>query len=101
MPPITGSHSLLAPSFSPHPSAYLAVCLPVPILLAVGEHNAVRKIAFPAISTGIYGYPMREAARVAIAAIRATLPQLHEIGEVRLVLYDTVGYMLFTEELNA
>lgn len=82
-----------------HPEAELLASAYRAALL-VAERNAVNKIAFPAISTGIYGYPMREAARVAISSIRATLPQLKTVTEVRLVLYDVVAYMLFKEELD-
>lgn len=82
-----------------HPEAELLTSAYRAALL-VAERNAIGKIAFPAISTGIYGYPMREAARLAINAIRATLPQLEAVTEVRLVLYDVVAYMLFKEELD-
>ncbi len=41
--------------------------------LNLARDHSLRSIAFPAISTGIYGYPQREAARVAVAAVRAFL----------------------------
>ena len=44
-------------------------------------------VAFPAISTGVYGYPPEQAARVSTATIWAFLEQ-HSALEVRLVLYD-------------
>lgn len=44
--------------------------------LQVGAGKAIRSIAFPGISTGIYGYPAALAARVAVATVRATLPTL-------------------------
>ena len=44
-------------------------------------------IAFPAISTGVYGYPPEQAAQVSVATIRGVLDQ-HPALEVRLVLYD-------------
>jgi O-acetyl-ADP-ribose deacetylase (regulator of RNase III) len=40
---------------------------------ALAEDRAVRTISFPAISTGVYGYPMEEAARIAIGEVRAHL----------------------------
>ena len=41
--------------------------------LALAREHSVKSIAFPAISTGIYGYPLAEATRVAVAAVRAAL----------------------------
>ena len=60
--------------------ALLASCYRSAISLA-GRHG-VRTLAFPAISTGVYGYPFDAAARVAIAAVRdaiAVAPDLREI----------------------
>ncbi|HUP96618.1 MAG TPA: macro domain-containing protein, partial [Usitatibacter sp.] len=44
--------------------------------------------AFPAISTGVYGYPKEEAARIARAAIERALAQHPSIREVRLVFFS-------------
>jgi len=43
------------------------------------EHGSIRTIAFPAISTGVYGYPRAEAARVAIASVLAHAPWFERI----------------------
>lgn len=67
--------------------------------LLVAEGKGVERVAFPAISTGIFGYPVREAARIAIAAIRPELPRLRSVCEIRLVLYDAVTFQVFKEEL--
>lgn len=63
--------------------------------LRIADGKGVLRIAFPAISTGVYGYPVTEAAKVAVAAIREMLPQLQSIVEVRLVLYDAVAHQVF------
>lgn len=63
----------------------LAACYENSIALA--DENALRTIAFPAISTGVYGYPKDEAARVALAAIRLALERHPSITEVRLVFF--------------
>jgi O-acetyl-ADP-ribose deacetylase (regulator of RNase III) len=58
-------------------------------LLTAIEHNC-RSIAFPAISCGVYGYPLREAARVALEAVQDTLgesPQ-QSLQEVRFCLFS-------------
>src|SRR5262245_3538179 len=52
--------------------------------LALARENALRSIAFPAISTGIYGYPREPATAVAVAAVRGALA---EPGSVELVIF--------------
>ena len=47
-----------------------------------------QRIAFPAISTGVYGYPKDEAAKIAVADIRAFLVEHPQIKEVRLVCFS-------------
>lgn len=56
-------------------------------LLLADEHQ-LASIAFPAISTGAFGYPMRQAAEVAIGTLAATAPQLGSVTHIRLVLFD-------------
>jgi O-acetyl-ADP-ribose deacetylase len=50
--------------------------------LEVAAGVGARSVAFPAISTGIYGYPVEAAASIAVATIRATLERLPAIEEV-------------------
>jgi O-acetyl-ADP-ribose deacetylase (regulator of RNase III) len=66
--------------------ALLASAYRTSLELASQHHCA--SIAFPAISTGAYGYPMEEAARIAFRTIIAYLEQHPEIKLVRFVLYD-------------
>ena len=58
----------------------LAACYRNSLRLAA-EHG-VQNIAFPCISTGIYGYPVEQAARIAIGTVRSSLPQPGSIQEV-------------------
>jgi O-acetyl-ADP-ribose deacetylase (regulator of RNase III) len=60
--------------------------------LELADELGARSIAFPAISTGIYGYPPDQAAAVAIQAIRQT-PTRVEL--VRLVAFDDDTYRLY------
>ncbi|MEX0663401.1 MAG: O-acetyl-ADP-ribose deacetylase [Acidimicrobiia bacterium] len=53
--------------------------------LEVAAEVGARSVAFPAISTGIYGYPLEPAAEVAVASCRAAPP---EIDSVRFVCFD-------------
>lgn len=56
--------------------------------LELASQNKCASIAFPAISTGAYGYPMEDAARIAFRTIIEYLEQHSEIKLVRYVLYD-------------
>jgi O-acetyl-ADP-ribose deacetylase len=53
--------------------------------LQVADQLGVRSIAFPAIATGVYGFPPEHAARIAVATIRTTPTQVERI---RLVAFD-------------
>ena len=53
--------------------------------IALAARQGLRTIAFPAISTGAYGFPKSEAARIALAAIQVALEDNPAIAEVRLV----------------
>jgi len=55
--------------------------------LTLAAETGLKTIAFPAISTGIYGYPLNEAARVSSSAIQKFLALNTAIQEVRLVFF--------------
>lgn len=92
---ITGGHRL--------PNAHVIHCLgpvygvdePAAELLAscyrealqLADANGLTSIGFPAISTGIFGYPVEQAARVALGTIKDTAPDLTSIRLVRMVLF--------------
>ncbi len=69
-----------------HEAALLASCYRNAIALA--SKHALSTLAFPAISTGIYGYPKDEAAAVASRALREALQRETGIAEVRLVFFS-------------
>jgi O-acetyl-ADP-ribose deacetylase (regulator of RNase III) len=56
--------------------------------LRVAEELDVRSIAFPAISTGVFGYPLDAAARVAWKTVIDTMPSLSAIRLIRFVLFS-------------
>jgi O-acetyl-ADP-ribose deacetylase (regulator of RNase III) len=58
------------------------------------EHGA-RVIAFPAISTGIFGYPLEQAARVALFATSDALADHPAVEEARFWLFDQRSYEVF------
>jgi O-acetyl-ADP-ribose deacetylase (regulator of RNase III) len=55
--------------------------------LALAEDNGVESIAFPAISTGIFGYPAEAAAQVALQTVREEAEGLERVYLVRFVLF--------------
>ena len=56
--------------------------------LALAAENGLKTVAFPAISTGIYGYPLDEAAQVSSQAIQQFLSSNASLQEVRLVFFS-------------
>jgi O-acetyl-ADP-ribose deacetylase len=64
--------------------------------LRVADEVGARSVAFPAISTGIYGYPLDLAAPVAIGAVRKAATQ---VEEVRFVLFDHDALAAFERAL--
>lgn len=55
--------------------------------LKFAEDHEIERIAFPAISTGAFGYPMDEAANVAFKTIKASIPNLKWVQLIRFVLW--------------
>jgi len=80
---------------STDPATLLAACHTE--ALRVADELGARTVAFPAISTGAYGYPLDEAARVAIAAVRDAKARVEEI---RFVLFDKAAYDAFERALR-
>jgi O-acetyl-ADP-ribose deacetylase (regulator of RNase III) len=104
---ITGGHGL--------PNPYVIHCLgprygedlPSDRLLADCYRNALRladarglaSIAFPSLSTGVFGYPRAEAAGVAVTAVAETAPSLESVRLVRFVLWDDEALRVHEEAL--
>jgi O-acetyl-ADP-ribose deacetylase (regulator of RNase III) len=65
--------------------------------LAVADELGARSVAFPAISTGAYGYPPRDAARIAVETLRGTPTQ---VELARLVAFDGRTLELYRELLG-
>jgi O-acetyl-ADP-ribose deacetylase len=80
---------------APDASQLLASCYRESLRIA-GELGA-KTIAFPAVSTGVFGYPLEEAAQVALTTVRDTATALDEI---RFVLFDERSFEIFERELG-
>ncbi|MFD2514848.1 O-acetyl-ADP-ribose deacetylase [Pontibacter locisalis] len=69
--------------------------------LALAEENGVQSIAFPNISTGVYGYPKEKAAKVAVKAVREYLQQNNtSLQSITFVCFDEENYALYEELLR-
>jgi O-acetyl-ADP-ribose deacetylase len=65
--------------------------------LAVADEVGARTVAFPAVSTGVYRWPMADAACIAIATVHAAETQ---VEDVRFVLHTQAAYDVFAAELE-
>lgn len=105
---ITGAYDL--------PNKFVVHCLgpvygrdqPSETLLAACYRNALQladkeglaSIAFPAISAGVFGYPIEEAAAVSLASIVANVPRLESVRLVRLVLFADKDLAVFQQTMT-
>ena len=65
--------------------------------LRVAEELGAETVAFPAVSAGVYGWPMDDAARIAVGTVREHEPG--SVREVRFVLFGPEAYAAFTAAL--
>ncbi len=66
--------------------------------LTIARDHGIKSIAFPAISTGVYGYPLRAATKIALKTVLDFLTTNHEIKTVRFVCYSISDYAVYKEE---
>lgn len=104
---ITGAHGLpnrfvihcLGPIFGVDEPAdrLLASCYAAALDLAAD--NGIESIAFPAISTGAFRYPLERATPVALAAVLGHLPHVPAVRRVRFVVFDERALALYERTL--
>lgn len=68
--------------------------------LQLADRHGLRSVAFPAISTGVFGYPLTEAAEVSIAAVKACADGLSSVRLIRFVLYSDGDQAVFQKVLE-
>jgi len=68
--------------------------------IEIAARNGIRTLAFPGISSGVYGYPAELAARVAVATVRATLPHFPDIQEVIFCCFSAAQLALYRALLD-
>ncbi|MFA9462024.1 macro domain-containing protein [Thiohalorhabdus sp. Cl-TMA] len=91
---ITGGHALPAryvvhtvgPVYDNEPNPADLLARSYRNSLFVADENGAGSVAFPALSTGAFGYPMGEAAEIAVRTLMKTLPALQSVRLTRLVL---------------
>ncbi len=77
---------------------YLSACYRESLKLA--EENKLRSIGFPAISTGIFGYPPEEALDVVFNTLLVELPQLKHLKRLKFVLFHQEDLRLYENKLK-
>ena len=69
----------------------------------IADDHGIKSLSFPSISTGAFGYPVHEAAEIAVRAITDALPPCAHVEHVRFVLFDIVtckAYVHAAEKLS-
>ena len=77
----------------------LASCHRASLTLAL-EHR-IRRLAFPAISCGVYGYPVRHAAKIALGETASFLTRYQEVEEVTFACFDEEAFWAYERAFNA
>lgn len=68
--------------------------------LKLASARGIRSVAFPSLSTGVYGYPVAEAAKIALKTVKDYLAEHPEIELVRFVLFGRPTYEVFAQALK-
>jgi O-acetyl-ADP-ribose deacetylase (regulator of RNase III) len=68
--------------------------------IRVADELGLKSIAFPAISTGIFGYPLGDATQVAVRTVREVLPRTKNVNTVRFVVFDDAALQTYSQVLN-
>ncbi|GGX87277.1 hypothetical protein GCM10010324_35960 [Streptomyces hiroshimensis] len=67
--------------------------------LRVADELGAKTVAFPAISTGVYRWPVEDAARIAVETVREAETET-SVEEVRFVLFDERAYEAFAAQVR-
>jgi O-acetyl-ADP-ribose deacetylase (regulator of RNase III) len=69
--------------------------------LKLASENNIKKIAFPAISTGVYGFPHDRASKIAINEVKKELEKNHSIEKVIFACFDDLTYKIYENNIRA
>jgi O-acetyl-ADP-ribose deacetylase (regulator of RNase III) len=68
--------------------------------IRVADELGLASIAFPAISTGIFGYPLADATQVAVQTAREALVRAKSVNTVRFVVFDDAALQAYSQVLK-
>ncbi|WP_296664861.1 O-acetyl-ADP-ribose deacetylase [Demequina sp.] len=68
--------------------------------IAIARQHGLRSIAFPSISTGVFGYPKDQAARVAVGAVRRALASAPDVTEVIFCVFSDQDLQIYRDALG-
>lgn len=89
----------LGPKYSADPTDAPTLARTYSSSIELADQQSLRSVAFPSISTGIFGYPLKEAARVAIDAVSNALERASHVRDVVFVLFEDATYEAYETEL--
>ena len=68
--------------------------------LKLALENNIKTIAFPSISTGVYGYPIEKASKIAIMTVKDFVKNTYEISKVQFVLFSEADFKTYELSLK-
>lgn len=69
--------------------------------MEIALQNGIRSVAFPSISTGVYAYPIEQAAKIAVETVRKFVAEHHgQFDRVIWVLFDDRTYRIYKEQMQ-
>ena len=68
--------------------------------LEIAEEHSLISVAFPNISTGVYGYPKKEAAEIALKEVQNFLETANSVSRIIFCIFDDENYFIYQEYLD-